>query len=261
MRSDAAGPTARASLRTSVRTASLPVRHPCAGCAIRLETFCGVLAPDELHRFRASGSTGRADAGTCLFHEGDSADRVFNITRGTLKLYKLLPDGRRQVAGFAYPGDILGITTHEEHAFTAETLEPCEYCRFARDRFLCFVDEHQEVGRELFLLAAHELAAAREHMVVLGRKRAPERVASFLLGLFDRVRAQNADWEIVRLPMTRTDIADYLGLTKETVSRTFTRLRKAGLIALLPADRVELLQRKELEQLACAMPRDQPHFE
>lgn len=235
----------------SLRFAALPLGHPCERCTIRTETFCGALKAKELLDFKALGAVGRMEPSQCLFHEGDSADFVFNIRSGTLKLYRLLPDGRRQIAAFVQPGDFLGLTLEKVHAYTAEAIEAVEYCLFARGRFDDVVDERPEMGRELYLMAAHELAAAREQMVLLGRKHAKERVASFLLTLFDRARPRNADWEIVRLPMTRTDIADYLGLTKETISRTFTSLRMSKIIELLQGERVELLQRNALEQLAC----------
>jgi CRP/FNR family transcriptional regulator len=235
----------------SLRLTALPDGHPCGHCTARAETFCGVLKAKELEEFKALGSLGRAEPAQCLFHQGDQADLVYNIISGTLKLYRLLPDGRRQIAAFLQAGDFLGLTLDKIHGYTAEALEPVEVCRFPRKRFDGFVDEHPEMGRELYLMAAHELAAAREQMVLLGRKTACERLASFLLTVFDRARFRNADWEIIRLAMTRTDIADHLGLTKETVSRTFTAFRNAEMIALLPGERVELLQRRRLEQLAC----------
>lgn len=234
-----------------LRPAALAEGHPCGRCTVRAETFCGILKAKELAEFKALGSLGRVEPAQCLFHEGDPVGLVYNITSGSTKLYRLLPDGRRQIAAFLQAGDFLGLTLDKVHSHTAEALEPVEVCRFPRKRFDGFVDQHPEMGRELYRMAARELAAAQELIVLLGRKTARERLASFLLTLFDRARFRNADWEIIRLQMTRTDIADHLGLTKETVSRTFTSFRNAGMIALLPGERVELLQRARLEQLAC----------
>ncbi len=217
---------------------------------VRLDVFCAVLDARALAEFNALGSTGCAGPAHCLFHEGDPADLVYNVTRGILKLYRLLPDGRRQIARFVHPGEFLGLTLRDVHGYTAEALEPVEYCRFPRERFDRFVDEHPELGRELYLVTAHELAAAHEQLIVLGRKTARERLASFLIELFDRARLRNSDREIIHLPMARVDIADYLGLTRETVSRGFTALREEGLIALLPGERVALLKRARLEELA-----------
>lgn len=224
--------------------------HACARCPVRLQTFCAILEPDELAAFKSLGSTMRIEAGQCLFHEGDPTDFVFNLTSGALKLYKLLPDGRRQITGFLFPGEFLGITFGEEHFFTAEAVETSDYCRIPRPRFEAFVESHVELERELFQIAAHELRAAQDQFLLLGRKTAAERLATFLSQRFDRARRRNADWEIITLPMNRVDIADYLGLTKETVSRTFSSFRAAGLIRSLPDDRTELVARERLEAIA-----------
>lgn len=231
---------------------TLPADHPCAACDIRMRTFCAILDERELAAFKCLGDITRVEAHQPIFHQGDPADLVYNVTRGTLKLYRLLPDGRRQVTGFLQPGDFLGLTEEEEHGFTAETLEPAELCRFPRGRFEAFIADHPQMGRELYRLAAHELAAAQEQMVLLGRKTAIERVASFLLGLVARAAPGDVA-PIVHLPMSRLDIADYLGLTKETVSREFTALKTSGVIRLLNGNAVCLRDRARLEEIAiCA---------
>lgn len=224
----------------------MPADHVCVGCDVRLRTFCGVLDAQELDRFKHQGGTLNVAADEPLFHEGDRADTVFNLTRGTIKLYKLLPDGRRQVTGFLHPGDFLGIAIDDEHAYSAEAVESSQLCRFSRVRFEAFVESHPRMERELYRLAAHELAAAQTQMLLLGRKTAPERLASFLLALDER-RGINGEIDIA---MSRLDIADYLGLTKETVSRTFTQFKTGGLIRLLPGDRVRILDRDALKALA-----------
>ena len=164
----------------------LPAGHPCLGCEVRTEAVCGVLMCDKLAKLRGLGNHYHLREGQTLFHEGDPATRVFTLTGGWLKLYKLLPDGRRQVTGFMQPGDFLGISVDEEHAFTAEALEKAQLCYFPRRRFDDFVEDNAEMERELYRLAAHELAAAQEQMVLLGRKTAAERVATFFLSLAHR---------------------------------------------------------------------------
>ena len=228
----------------------LPPEHPCASCTARLRTFCAALDARELEKFKCMGSTIRLEAHEPLFHEGDAADTVFNLTSGTLKLHKLLPDGRRQVMGFLQPGDFLGITMDEEHAFSAEALEPVEACRFSRARFDAFIEEHPRMERELYRLAAHELSMAQAQMVLLGRKTALERVATFLLGLLRRQEERHGAADTVELQMNRLDIADYLGLTKETVSRLFTSLKTTGVIRLLSDDRVSITNPAQLKYLA-----------
>lgn len=212
---------------------------------------CAVLNGCELAKFKALSWTVALAPGQPLFHEGDRATRVFTLTRGCLKLYKLLPDGRRQVTGFMFPGDFLGISIDNEHAFTAESLEESELCWFPRNRFDLFVEEHGAMERELYRVAAHELAAAQQQMVLLGRKTAAERVASFFITLAEKAeRRSSRPARFVDLPMSRSDIADYLGLTKETVSRVLATLKRDRLIRLEALNRIEVLDREGLLEVA-----------
>lgn len=230
---------------------ALPASHPCHGCAVRELAVCSVLEEGELAHFKGLGGTQHLHSGQPLFHEGDSATQVFNITKGALKIYKLLPDGRRQVMGFMFPGDFLGISVSDEHAFTAEALEDTRMCRFGRGRFDDFVEEHAGLERRLYSVAAHELAAAQAQMVLLGRKSASERLATFFLDLAGRQeRIEGATAATVDLPMSRSDIADYLGLTKETVSRVLAQLKRKRLIRLVTLNRIEILDREGLDAIA-----------
>ena len=225
--------------------------HPCAGCAVRSSAVCRVLDGPDLAEMRGLGWTLRMRPGQTLFHEGDPATRVFSLTEGALKLYKLLPDGRRQVTGFMFPGDFLGIAIDDEHAFTAEALAESQLCWFPRSRFGGFVEGHVEMERELYRLAAHELAAAQRQVLLLGRKTAEERLASFfMMRLNAAEQASGGDERMVELPMGRADIADYLGLTKETVSRVLASLKSKRIIRLDALNRVEILNRRALSDLA-----------
>lgn len=224
----------------------LPQGHPCQGCEVRDKAVCGILDCASLEQFRNLGWTLRLSPGQALFHEGDPATRVFTLTRGSLKLYKLLADGRRQVTGFLYPGDFLGISVDDEYAFSAEALEGSQLCWFPRGRFDDFLDDNSAMERELYRMAAHELAAAQQQFMLLGRKTAIERLASFLLFLSDRADMSNT----VRLAMSRSDIADYLGLTKETVSRVISALKRDRVIRLKCLDIVQILDRDRLKQIS-----------
>jgi CRP/FNR family transcriptional regulator len=229
----------------------LPADHPCADCTARSTAVCGVLKCEDLARFRNLGRTMKLKEGESLYHEGDESSRVFTVTSGTLKLYKLLPDGRRQVTGFMFPGDFLGMTVGDEHAFTAQSLEDTQLCWFPRSRFDGFIEENPEMEHGLYQLAAHELAAAQQQMVLLGRKTANERVATFFLGLLQRSEKVNGGTStMIDLPMSRSDIADYLGLTKETVSRVLASLKKQRLIRLDALNRIEILDRAGLTDMA-----------
>lgn len=238
-------------LATARHVEPLPHGHPCQGCEVRDKAVCGVLDRARLEEFRNLGWTLKLSSGQALFHEGDPATRVFTLTKGTLKLYKLLADGRRQVTGFLYPGDFLGISVDDEHAFSAEALEESQLCWFPRARFDDFVDDHSAMERELYRMAAHELAAAQQQFVLLGRKTATERFASFLVLLFERTERPMAGVSgMLRLPMSRSDIADYLGLTKETVSRVISALKRERVIRLESLDLVQILDRDRLDQLS-----------
>ena len=230
---------------------TLPTGHACTGCDARRVALCGVLDCTDLTALRCMGGTQTLSAGQALFHEGDTALNVYNITHGAIRLTKLLADGRRQVMGFMFPGDFLGITLGDEHAFTAEALGDTILCRFTRSRFDTFVEEHPVLERELYRKAAHELAAAQAQMLLLGRKSAAERLASFFLELAERRhRLTGARSPFVDLPMCRSDIADYLGLTQETVSRLLPQLKQQRLLRLEELNRVELLDLGGLALLA-----------
>jgi CRP/FNR family transcriptional regulator len=165
-------------------------------------------------------------AGEALFWEGDQAGQIFDILEGVLRVCKILPDGRRAIIGFVYPGDILGVFFQHRYLFTAEAVTVVKVRRFSRARFFSLVNESLELRPQLFALLCNEMSAAQDQMLLLGRKCAEERVVSFLLALH-RKCASGAE---VELPMSRLDIADYLGLTIETVSRTMTSLTRRGLI-------------------------------
>jgi CRP/FNR family transcriptional regulator len=223
--------------------------HPCFSCAVRELAVCGVLESAALRAFKESGPTVHHQAGETIVFEGNEALSVYSLISGLLRLSKLLPDGRRQIAGFLFPGDFLGITLEEEHAFTAEAIAPSALCRFPRRQFDAFLADHPALERRLYAVAAHELAAARQQLVLLGRKTATERLASFLLMLNGRCHATRPD-DVVDLPMSRADIADYLGLRIETVSREFSTLRAQRVIQLVTRQSFRIVDRVCLEQLA-----------
>lgn len=231
--------------------AQLPSGHPCETCSIRPITICRRLDAKTLANMRAMGSLQRLEPGQAIFHEGDLVNRVFMLASGAVKIYTLLADGRRQVTGFMFPGDFLGMSVDDEHAFTAEALSESELWWFSRRAFDTFVETSPQVERELYRLAAHELAAAQQQMVLLGRKTAAERLASFFLLILERKeRVSGLRESHFELPMSRLDIADYLGLTRETVSRMLGQLRSSGLIRLASQDHVEVLNRAGLDGMA-----------
>lgn len=223
----------------------------CDNCDSRDISVCSAIDSHELHRLAAAAVVTQIEPGRCFIAEGEPADNFYNITSGTAKIYKLLPDGRRQITGFATRGDFLGLAVSQNYAFSAEAIESLRYCRFSRQGLRTVLSDFPEMERRLLTVASNELVAAQEQMLLLGRKTARERLASFLLSLaLKQGDCPHQSGVRVHLPMTRGDIADYLGLTIETVSRNFTRLKNEGLIALQSTDAVTLNDRDGLVQLA-----------
>jgi CRP/FNR family transcriptional regulator, anaerobic regulatory protein len=185
-----------------------------------------------------------------VFCEGDPAESVYEIVSGMLKLYKLLPDGRRQVTGFLLRGHLLGLASNERYLYTAEAVTPVTLCRYPKARFERLLDEVPGFARRLLAVTSDELRAAQDQMVLLGRKSAAEKLASFLLMTAEDQDDGEEESDTVNIPMGRADIADYLGLSTETVSRTLTQLKCRGVIALPTSAHIEIRQRDRLEQLA-----------
>ena len=206
---------------------------PCSTCEARALSVCSAIPDADLARLAAITVVTEAAAGQGFIDEGEPATCFFNVTAGTAKLFKLLPDGRRQITGFVGPGQFLGLAVSDTYAFSAEAIEHVRYCRFPRAALRTLLDDFPLMEKRLLEVASNELVAAQEQMLLLGRKTARERLASFLLAQSRQGMPSGHSRQRFRLPMTRIDIADYLGLTIETVSRTFTRLRAEGLIDIV----------------------------
>lgn len=223
----------------------------CDDCKVRLFSVCGALEPEELDELDHLSQVKNFAAKTMLFDQGALAGSVFNLTEGIVRLYKSLPDGRRQIVGFALPGDFLGLALMDRYGVAAEAVTPVRVCRFTRAAFLTYVNGKPHLLRRLHEFAGHELSLAQDQMLLLGRRNADEKVAAFLLNLQARYGRIGAKSVNVPLPMSRQDIADYLGLTIETVSRTLTKLAKEKTVVVVP-DGVRLLSTDRLDQLAAA---------
>ena len=218
---------------------------PCAACDVRELSVCSALRGRELDRLAPIVSRIPVAAGQTLFQEGDEAEAVYNIIEGAVRLFKLLPDGRRQITGFLFSSDFIGLALRDRYAYSVEAVSDSVVCRFPRLKLEALFEEMPRLENSLLDRAANELVAAQDQMLLLGRKTAVERLASFLVTLAARQGA-TGEGAVLILPMTRTDIADYLGLTIETVSRSITRLRKDGMIATPDTHTVILLDPRGL---------------
>ena len=164
--------------------------------------------------------------GTEIHGENEPADYVYQVKKGAVRSYKLLSDGRRQIGAFHLVGDIFGLTNGENHRFTAEAVVDTTLWLMKRRSLEVISQTDGVLARNLLSLTTRSLQHAEDHMLLLGRKDSLEKVATFLLEMDKRLA------DAMTLPMSHRDIADYLGLTLETVSRALSRLRRAGAISL-----------------------------
>ncbi|HTI66301.1 MAG TPA: helix-turn-helix domain-containing protein [Caulobacteraceae bacterium] len=197
-------------------------------------------------RVSAPGFTMDFDRNEEIYGQEEEADFVYKIVSGVVRTSRMLNDGRRQVVAFYYPGDVFGLEPGELHALSAEAVTDCRVALARRRSLERAADRDNGAARDLWALTARDLQSLGEHMLLLSRKGATERVAIFLLQLAERTETDRLE-----LPMSRTDIADYLGLTIESVSRSMTQLEREGAIALPSARRVVVRNRDALDDYAC----------
>jgi CRP/FNR family nitrogen fixation transcriptional regulator len=182
----------------------------------------------------------RLAKGEELFAEGEAADYFYKVVTGTVRTYKLLSDGRRQIDAFHLTGDIFGIEAGAEHRFSAEAVGDASIVAYRRSSLDRLTRDYPAFGEQVMSSMMHRLERAQDHMLLLGRKTAQEKIATFLLDLAERLNEENH----LELPMLRTDIADHLGLTIETVSRTLAEFARKGLIKLTAGSRSVALSNK-----------------
>jgi CRP/FNR family transcriptional regulator len=220
-------------VRRNVQTNSVPVL--CASCEGRDKGVCRALDCDQLVELAKTSRRSAAGSGAALLGEAERIDRYANIISGVVKLTKTLSDGRQQIVGLQFAPDFLGRPFRSESTLNAEAATEVVLCSFPKDAIERMLQESPELENRLYRQALDELDEARDWMVTLGRKTASEKIASLLLMI-----ARHAEPSIdtgrnsarFDLPLTRADIADFLGLTIETVSRQLTRLRNDKIISI-----------------------------
>ena len=179
-----------------------------------------------------------------IYGEGEQADYLYKVVKGTVRTYKILNDGRRQIGAFYLPGDMFGLESGAEHAFSAEAITNATVLVIRRSALTALAARDNSVARQLLAMTGRELARVQNHIMLLIQT-AQERVAGFLLEMTDRAQGRDE----VELSMSRQDIADYLGLTIETVSRTLTQLENSAAIALPSSRHIVLRNRGALRRL------------
>lgn len=194
----------------------------------------------------AASSVIQVAEGREVFAEGDEADLFYKVISGVVRVCKFLNDGRRQIEAFHVAGDVFGLELSGEHIHSAEAVSDCKLIAYRRRNVENLAESDRSVGRQLWQFAMLNFAQAQQHALLLGRRGAAEKVASFLLSW----ATHSKDRRVINLAMTRQDIADYLGLTIETVSRSFSQFERDGLIALPNSREVRLKNMDALEELA-----------
>lgn len=183
-----------------------------------------------------------------IFGEGEPAEHICRVISGTVRISRFTSDGRRQILAFHYPGDVFGLEPGAHYSLSAEAVTDAEISMIRRSLVETAAAQDASAAHALIDLMSRQLTYAREHALVLGRKGANERLAAFLLQLSERLRANG----VISLPMPRSDIADYLALTIETVSRSFTQMERDHTIDLPSSRRVVVRDRSALEHLQAA---------
>jgi CRP/FNR family transcriptional regulator, nitrogen fixation regulation protein len=180
-----------------------------------------------------------------IYGQGEPAEYLYKVVSGAVRICRMLNDGRRQVTAFQTPGEIFGLEAGGTHAFSAEAIANSTIIVVKRNAILGLAARDVDIANQLWTLTARELQRVQDHMLILGCMGAKEKVAAFLLELAKRC----SDGEEIKLPMSRQDIADYLGLTIETVSRTMTQLENDATIMLPTSRRIVLRNRVALKRL------------
>lgn len=236
-------------------SSSPPTPERCETCAVRHKAICAVLSKHELHDLNRIARQRIVPAGQVISGGGD--DIVFaNIISGVIKLTKTLSDGRQQIVGLQFPPDFIGRTYGEPSAYFAEAATDVELCAFPTAGFKSMLKRYPDLEHRLFENTLDELDAAREWMLLLGRKTAQEKVASLLLMIARRApdigcaHTEDMNFACFTLPLTRADLADFLGLTLETVSRQMTKLKMLGIIELVENREITVPDMEALERAA-----------
>lgn len=222
----------------------------CQSCPVRNKSICGSLSTEELSHLAAATRFINIAADQTLFMQGSEATSLYSVVEGVMRLTRLLPDGRRQIIGFVFSGGFMGLSVRGQNDFTAEAITDVKACQISRAHLAKSAALFPNLELKILELAETELDAARDHIVLLGRKTANERIAQFLYDLARNSPDHNTTPWALQIPMSREDIADYLGLTIETVSRCVSHLKHAGIIEMRSPKQLIILQPKSLAKQA-----------
>lgn len=217
--------------RQDIHNSDIPI--VCQSCEARHKGVCGALTPDQLTTLAKQTRKHALAAGSVLINEAEHLESHSNIIKGVVKLSKMLADGRQQIVSLQFAPDFLGRPLADESSMTAEAASEVSLCSFPKSVLDRLINDSPDLEHRLLQQALKELDEARDWMVTLGRKSAKEKIASFLYLIATHIDLESEEEAVsFSLPLNRADIADFLGLTTETVSRQMTRLRQDGVIEI-----------------------------
>ncbi len=218
----------------------------CSLCKIRSYSFCRCLKDGQLKIFSEISSERTHTNRENIFLQQEISTNLYNITEGNVKIYHLLSDGRIQIIGFLYPGDFFGAYKKGKYNYSAEAIGDVRLCVFKQEVLDKYLGKNMNLAKELLHMTSHELTLAQDRIGVLGKMNANERMAKFILNISNQRARIGWQDNPISLPMTRQDIADYLGLTLETVSREITKLKTANIIKVMNSKQFFINNKNEL---------------
>ncbi len=207
--------------------------NKCIHCSVRMIAFCGVMEHQELNKLEVLSRDKFLEKNEHAFFQGDKVTNYYNIRKGSLKIYKLSKDGRKQIIGFLFPGDFMGMSHEDSFSYSAESLEKTMLCKFNKVALESFFIKFPEVENKILNLVNYELSAAQDQIFLLGKCSAKERLLQFFHNISKQREKLGWVENPIHLPMPRSDIANFLGLTIETISRSLSELKSNNIIKMV----------------------------
>ena len=222
----------------------------CSLCKIRSYSFCRCLNDDQLEIFSKVSFEKKFTDKVNIFLQNDPSTHLYNITEGNVKIYQLLDDGRIQIIGFLYPGDFFGTYKNNKYNYSAEAIGNLRVCVFNQRVLDKYMDQNPILAKELLNQTSYELTLAQDRMTVMGRLNAIEKISIFFINISNQRKRIGWQSNPISLSMTRQDIADYLGLTIETVSREISKLKTSNIIKIISSKQLFINDIEKLKQIS-----------
>ena len=222
----------------------------CSLCKIRSYSFCRCLNDDQLEIFSKVSFEKKFTDKENIFLQNDPSTHLYNVTEGNVKIYQLLDDGRIQIIGFLYPGDFFGTYKNNKYNYSAEAIGNLRVCVFDQRILDKYMDQNPILAKELLNQTSYELTLAQDRMTVMGRLNAIEKIAIFFINISNQRKRIGWQSNPISLSMARQDIADYLGLTIETVSREISKLKTSNIIKIISSKQLFINDIEKLKQIS-----------